>query len=247
MLKYLIMLISLLFAVNSHASRTISIQVLSYLSHPPFKYEDGGIIEEFIKTLNNSIPEANFSIRWITKERLKKTIHTNTKAIVPFVHPSWFKTNKLKNIFWSEKILDETDYVISSIDHPIELEDIQKIKKGQKPISFAGVEDYNYMEFEKYIQSKKVIKNNCFGVRNCIRLVMKGRSQTTIIPMFEYRQLKKSLEFKGKMYRSKSFVNIFERKALLLSLGTSMENKIINVIKSLPTNKQWLQALRKYN
>lgn len=214
-----------------------------YLSPPFFISKDSGLAHDFVSFLNKEFKnEYIFKLRNLPRIRLNRELDSKKEGIVLFVNWKWMGKNSKKEYFWTQKILEDKNIVISHMNKQIVL----KKESFSKALIFGGIRGRKYKILEEFFNKKQMKRYDVDSEEQVLNMIIKNRIDITTQPFSIATAVSKKMKIKDSLFFSPTPLFTFNRYIMLTSKFKELKPSLDQVIKKMELDINWQKTLQKY-
>ncbi|MCX4029551.1 transporter substrate-binding domain-containing protein [Endozoicomonas sp. SM1973] len=232
-------------AIDVHANSPVIIW--TYYSSPPFSIDNSkriGLTYDFVDLLNKLAPEhLHFLTHFIPRKRLDVLLKNSNDGIVIWVNPAWFNDKQQQKYLWTSPLMQDTNEVISLLKRGV----LYKGKESLRGLQLGGVLGHVYDGLEESIQQGAIKRFDVASFHQSLIVLIAGRVDFTIVPNNAVRYLAVDMGVSHLICHSPKPHSRYSRHMLVQSGQAAAYQFLENIIKTLPSNKQWQAILDKYH
>ncbi|MEG3640279.1 substrate-binding periplasmic protein [Magnetococcus sp. PR-3] len=161
----------------------VDVPLLTYHTHPPFILnEDQGLSHDLARWLTQqSEGRYRFTVQSVSRPYLNRWLTTEQVALVPWVHPVWFKDKAQHRYHWSQIPLMKGDSNVlvarkdrlTSYSGPASLDGLV----------LGGVYGHHYKAIDPYIERSGALRRvNASNLQDNINKLLNGHVDVTLMP-----------------------------------------------------------------
>lgn len=222
------------------------ISAYTYHLKPPYIIDlesETGLYFDFVDYLSQKVPGFQFHLTYLPRKRLDIYLERNQlNGIIVGVNPAWFKDREEKKYFWTPKIFDDRDDVVSNIQSPLEYQGPESLF-GK---TIGGVLGYYYFGINEAVGAGKVSREDANSERALLEMIYHKRVTAGIVSNATFNYLVVKHGWQGRFHLSQQPHDLYTRHVLVPLNLEEVSAAINTVIDNIPNDPAWHKILDKY-
>jgi polar amino acid transport system substrate-binding protein len=223
--------------------------VTAYTYHlkPPYIIDLGsetGLYFDFINYLNQKTSKFQLHLTYLPRKRLDSYLEKKMlNGIVVGVNAAWFKDRSEKKYFWSPKMFDDRDEVISNVNKPIEYDSPESLFG----MNIGGVLGYYYFGIDEAVELGKINRHDLYSEKALLEMIYHERVSAGIISNSTFNYLVVKHGWQGKFHLSKKPHDLYTRHVLIPRNFEGIHTSIHSITGTMTSDPEWHKILDKYH
>jgi len=234
------------FPAQAFADEKINVEVYVYHLKPPYivsNHNKLGLYFDFSTYLNTKTDKYHFTTVFVPRKRVETMLVLNKfNGILLGVNPIWFKDKTESKYFWTSKVFQDQDEVVSLPENPIEYSGPNSLH-GKV---LGGVRGFYYYGIDEQVNKGEIARYDTIGEYELLQMLMLKRVDVGIVSRSTLDYLVKEKNLQDVFYMSKQPHDTYQRRILVPRYQKAIYDEIAPIIKHLPADPKWQLFLAKY-
>ena len=219
----------------------------SYHLKPPYIIHlesQTGLYFDFVDYINQKVSKFQFNLAYLPRKRLDAYLEKKQlKGMILGVNPSWFKDKLETKYFWTSKIFDDRDDVVSSVKTPVEY----KGPESLYGMTIGGVLGYYYFGINEAVDSGRVKRHDSYSEKTLLEMIYHNRVSAGIISNATFNYLVAKHGWQGRFHLSTKPHDLYSRHVLIPHEYEDIQATINAITKEILNDPKWQKILDKYH
>lgn len=214
-----------------------------YLAPPFFISQEQGLAYDFVSLLNEKFEnEFIFKLQHIPRARLNKYLSSGDQGIVLFVNWLWMGKDSKDKYFWSDKILDDKNIIVSNINKQFMLENLDP----SSSLVFGGIRGRKYRALDEYFRNNSLKRYDVNSEKQVLNMIVKNRVDITTQPFTIATSIANNMNIRDELFFSPKALFSFSRYIMISPKLEELKVPLNSFVKQINENSKWQEILKKY-